>query len=362
MKGLRYLLIALLTTHAVCLHAAAVFKKTNTTIEASFGFKGDYVDDKQVEARIFGAQGEVKFDQLLFEKLKARIGVGVTLETGSNNSLFVDEFAPDQRLYLIEGNLVYTPFNWLELKAGAINQGMFSSPLLLTSTNFLAATEKVSFQFFENYQLYLHLQQGIPQNDQLSVRVGAVEEGTPSFFMESIGLDLPGDLVSLNISAGQFAFNKLSNSVAYHSRFLGNSVTGLGQDDSSFLYKFQGLNFQGRLEFRPDYYGFMLSGQYLYNDKAPDNRNNGHLARAGIVLGDSEIFTEVFRNESDTSPAFYNSKTYGHNNRKGMGIGSRIAFRDFLLRLHYSENDIIEGNIFQSDSKVFQFWIKKDLL
>ena len=336
----------------------------DTKLSADLGFAGNYVDDKQVEARIFGVKANLYIDQKFSETVSGKLGAGASLETGSNNSLVIDEYAPERKWILKEGYLNWAPFNFLNLKAGAINQKVYNSPLLLTRTAFLAAEEKLTLELSEEHIFYLRMQQAIPNNQNLASRIGTVDEGTPAFYAETVGMDLQGDILAVKAEVSQWAFNKLSNGVAYSSRFSGNTITGSGQLNSAFAYKFKGYNVLIDSSFNfTDLIGFKFVGQYLYNDKAPDNRNTGRIVQLGLRLGDYTFIGENFENQSDSSPAYYNSKTYGHNNKEGNRFGLEGDFEEDKLgfKLWYLKMSPITNNIFQSDTTVFYASIKKEL-
>jgi hypothetical protein len=337
----------------------------NRKIETALGFGGAYVDDKQVESRIFSVLGNIKIEQEMTSALKAEFDIGASLETGSNNSLAVDEWSPESEWILNSGFLKYAPFDFLSLRAGAINQDEYKSPLLLSGSAFLAAKQEVTIYLLENYKLIFKIEQAIPNNQNLTKRIGSVQEGTPSFFAETIALELPGNLVSFLAEISQFSFNQLSNEVAFRSGLFGNSVTGSGTLNTTFLYRFQGINTtlfaQTNLN---DSFGLNFKGQYLYNDKAPDNRNVGRLIHIGLRVESISFYGESIRNESDSSPGFYNSKTYGHNNREGfaIGISGQLKKEKLTFDMRYLQLDTInKAEIFQSNNKTILFAMKKGL-
>ncbi len=335
-------------------------------ISANIGFGGTYIDDQQVEARVFGLSAHLHLDQTFTSQLTGRLSAGASLETGSNNSLVLDEYAPERQWILNEGFLAWKPFSFFHLKAGAINQSDYKSPLLVGSSTFLSIIEEFHFKRASNsyFQFYLKAQQSIPNNQNLAQRIGTVQEGTPTFYLETVGVSFQNSSVDWRVEASHFAYNKLSNGVAYRSQFMGNSINPNSQLAAKFLYQFRGYNlsFHSNVDLN-SFLGLEFKGQYLYNDKAPDGRNLGFIGSIGTRLGLWTPFFEQFRNESDTSPGYYNSKLYGHNNKKGMRLGvqyhnpqSNLGFTTF-----YGIHKLLKPNLYQSDTKLFAFSINQDL-
>jgi hypothetical protein len=342
--------------------AKSVWK--NTEVSAQIGLTSDYVDNKQVEARVFGVLGLLQLDMPFSDTFKLDLGVGAILETGSNNSFIIDEYAPNRLWLLQKAALEWTPFSFLSLEAGAIDQSDYGSPLLVTSSAFLGLRQTISLNLSDHHSFYLKLLQAIPNNINLNQRIGVVQDGTPSYLMQTVGMDLEGDLLALKVEASKFSYNSLSTGIAFQSQFLGNSVSGGSALNSDFLYGFSGYNFRGSTIFMiTDYFGLELGMQYLYNDKAPEARNKGHLYEADVILGNWVIGASAFRNESDSSPAYYNSKAYSHNNHEGFttSLEYRNSQEQRQVEFVYVDSSPIQFNTFQSDTKKVVLNITQDL-
>ena len=105
------LTIATLSTPSL---ANRFFKKTD--LEGQVRLGGYYVDNKQVEARVFGVTGLITADSKITDSLKVNIKAGATLEVGSNNSFIVDEYEPRRQWRLKDAYLQYNPFEFIEVK------------------------------------------------------------------------------------------------------------------------------------------------------------------------------------------------------------------------------------------------------
>lgn len=355
---MRILLIALIFTYSG--HALGALKWKNMTIVPHLKLGGDYVDNKQVEARVFALDAYINLNIPWSETVELQVKAGAALETGSNNSFIIDEYAPRRQWSLYEAFVSYTPFQFLDFKVGAVNQGEFDSPLLVTKTAYLSAMEVLNIPFSENHKVYLKLQQAIPNNLNLTQRIGVLESGTPTYMTQTIGADLNGDLFALKLEGTRFEYQDLSTGVAFQSQFLGNSIRGGSALNSAFIYGFKGYNLAGRVRFIPfDSIGLEFSGQYLFNDKAPEQRNTGTLLTGGVLIGNWTVEAQIFENQSDSSPGFYNSNFYSHNNHEGGALGLKYKNEQdgVEARFFYVDSSPIAFNAFQSDTKKVIFSI-----
>ncbi len=334
-----------------------------TTITPSFGFKGDFVDNQQVEARVLGLFLAAQIVVPYSETFKIEIEGGTLMETGSNSSFITNEYEPNRIWILKHAQATYTPFEALKLEAGAINQSDYDSPLLVSSSAFLGARETLSLNFSDKHRLYIKLQQTIPNNINLVQRIGVVEEnGTPHYYNEAVGIELEGDLLGIEIEASQFRFESLGAGMANISRNFGNSVSSGNNISSRFLYGYKGYNIAWDINASPiDGFEVEFYGQWLYNDDAPEGRNSAHLYGLSLEFNPWDLSIEQFRSESDASIAYYNSKTYSHNNHEGMVYRIGYEIEDYQeIEFAYVSSWLIESNALQSDTEKFLFNFKQE--
>lgn len=326
-------------------------------ISANTSFYAYSVEGKRSEAQIGGIGLAVQVHNQIHNDLIFYVDAGVRLENGSHKSLDVAEFSPNQQVLLSEGHMSYRPFDSLDLKVGAINQRHFHSPLFIDATAFLGAAQKWTL-IWGDYSFYLQAQQLIPNNRNLSTRLATIDEGTPQFFSETLGVELGGDVARFDLGVSLFAYSKLANSVAHQSRFMGNSVEGIGSDAAEFIYSYKGTNTRAQLWLNmADHFALKLDGHYTYNSKAPNNRNSAYLTRATLELEKWSLSGQYFESQSDASVAFYNDRFLGHNNRKGHGVGLSFDEGRGKLQLDFIQTRPIDFNIFQakSDNVLFRF-------
>ena len=319
-------------------------------------FYSQVMNDQQTKAKIFGTGIHLKSSAKIHPSLKVRVRGAFRLESGSNNSLNLKEFSPISTVILEEAAFKYNPesFNWFRASIGSLPMTEFNSPLLIDHYAFMGVQEKLVFG--EDFKLKIGALQTIPNNQSLSSRSGGIEEGTPTFFMETLGLFIPGDLLGVKVEVSHFKFNQLSGSVANQSRFMGNDIGGTALT-SFFLYDFEGFNSTFRLTINESgQIGVNFFGQYLFNDKAPDNQNTGFLGRADLVISHFTLGVSFFRNEKNASPGYYNSKYFGHNNKEGFALNMEFKklVDKFSLDLRFAKfEQIEESNLLTSEGQLF---------
>lgn len=342
-------------------------KKSSYGIDARMEMRAFSVESQQVKAKIFSYRALFKKEFVFEESLTAYINAGFDLQVGSNTSSILDEYAPQRQFILRDAYAKWQPVSFFQIKAGALNQG-FGRGLLVGRIPFLGAQERITIELSPEHSVFVELQQAIPNNYFLADRVGIINnEGTPTFFEEKIGAKLEGDLLAMRGEFGRFSFSDLNSSIAYQSQFIGNTISGGGQNNSSFIYNYEGYFTSGRMEMSiSDDFGLDLHGQYLFNDGAPDSRNKGHSFSAGLRVNDYAVYAVQFRNESDSSPAFYNSSAYGHNNMEGFTLvlrtyRSMMRKREpFEFQIQYTHKSPIESNIHQSDEDQVYFRLSRN--
>lgn len=305
------------------------------------GMKTTIVESKDTRARVFGVTVGTRLEDKLSPSLMAFLNLDANFETGSNESVgSVAEYEAIQGINLQSGGLRYNPFKALRIEAGALNQRHHKAPLLIGSTAFAAVEERVSHGIF-----YIQATQAIPTNNELTKRLGNVDDGTALFMMETIGIKA-GELNKFEIAISHFMFSGLSSAVAGNSREMGNSVSGIS-DTTKFNYTFNGMNVSADMKLTTaSGYKVLLGGEYLFNNDAPDGRNMGLLVKGGLEVNSLKFELETFENQSDTSPAYYNDKSYGHNNRKGNSISFAKNGEDFKYSVKYTKANVIENDSF----------------
>jgi hypothetical protein len=313
-------------------------------LQLNTGLRLEVVEAEDLKARVMGFNLGLIADDKLSDSTDLFFDISGTFETGSNESVGnIAEYEPLETIILNNAGLLYSTRDFFSLKVGALDQGEFYSPLLIGNTAFAAIEEKIKFG-----SMYIKLQQAIPSNNKLTKRVGTVDDATPYFGMEVLGFQV-GKETFLKIEAGRFLYRDLSSTTANISKEMGNSVTGL-KEAAEYNYEFEGTNTM--VQFQHSFASGLITsfwGEYLFNDKAPNGRNKGQLINLGLGNKVYMVHAESFRNESDSSPSFYNSKYYGHNNMQGQSAKFSFNQKDYSFDMSFTRASVIEQTFVQAD-------------
>lgn len=339
----------------ICLTSLTAFgAKGNKVLDIdkigiSTGTKTTIVESDKVRARVFTLKLGAVVEEKLDDNFSYFFDIEANFETGSNQATGnYSEYEPLDELNINDGGIEYHPAKFFNVKLGALNQNEHNSPLLLGGVTFAGIQEKLSLGAF-----YFKATQAIPSNSRLSRRVGGVNEETPQFYLETLGVKLGTKRFNFTTELSHFKFQGLSSDIALKSAEHGNSTTGI-EESRSFNYNFEGYNLFSNVNYlSAGGVKLLASVQYLYNEKAPDDRNSGHLGTIGLGTKLATISITSFRNESDASVAIYNSKFYLHNNVEGAGVGYKYRTKKFDIKANYYRAQVIEENALQSDADIF---------
>lgn len=320
-------------------------------ISGKFSMYATSVESDNISSKLTGSSIEGHITQKVSEDIEYALKGGILFETGSNKALLIDEFAPNQSAYLRESFVKAQVFGPVSIKLGALNQEMYNSPLLLTDVPFASVMEQAVFEWGST-KLILAAQQAIPNNQDLNQRLGAVQEGTPTFLMNTIGLGHSGDGLGFNLNISHFQYADLSNSVAQNSKILGNSVSGVNEN-AKFLYDYHGINVYADMKVELGAHTLRPTIQYIFNNGAPDGRNTGYAYGAVLRFGKVEVEALRFKNESDSAVAFYNNKWLGHNNRDGYAAAARYLLpkQKMEFEISFINADLLDSSVYQSQQE-----------
>ena len=320
------------------------------------GIHFDYVEGQDIDSRLFGYRFRIDAEDEVTDDISMFFSASAILETGSNEVVASQtEFAPLETVVLNSGGIKYEPFDFVILKIGALSPREYNSPLLMTSAPVVGSQQILDLGF-----LYIKSLQAIPNNNRLARRVGTLENGTPALFVHTLGLKYKE---YLKLEASRFSYQDLAPNIAIDSRQFGNSTNQAGGEAERFLYACNGVNVMVDSKLPLGAFALGVYGQYIFNEDAPEERNEGYRAGARFFYKSIGIEGEAFKNESDTSPGFYNSKYYGHNNIEGQAIGIFRETKVDQFNLKYYHFEPIEDNAiqFETDIVTFNWSLKYDL-
>ncbi|MDD0852736.1 hypothetical protein HBN50_06490 [Halobacteriovorax sp. GB3] len=337
----------------------------DTKVKASVGFfavsQNSDVNKAKKQGLYAGASGHHAF----YPNLKLKFNVAFEAESGSTDSLYNNnEFRAKNSFILKEGSLVYDGLKSLTLEAGSLSNDHTAVNQLLISGSILGLRETYTLEG-KHFGVRLQALQASPNTNNFSDRVDKVEEGSPSYFQESIQALAKYESFKMKLGLGHFAYDKLSNEVAYSSLFNGNTISGVRETGTNFTYNYQGWSYyaDAALTFRDFAFGAYFA--QVENTEAPTGANKGTVVglTGNYYYGSSMhiLGAENFEVESDASVAYYNNKYYGHNNKKGARLfyTYKDLANNFEVRTNVVTNKVLEKNDTQANDQILHITLRK---
>jgi hypothetical protein len=330
----------------------------NTSAPLTLGLDlyGNGWESPVTQSRIAGTEIRAEFARVLADDFTAQVGSSIIVEAGAARSRFTDEFRPRQGIRLREASLAWSPSDVVVLQAGALDQDRWDAPLLLRRQSFPGAYERLAWTLGA-YTVAFEATQAMVNDTSTLQRWGNWAAGLPSFFFERVSAQWKrSERTRVAVHASHYAFKDLSHRQAYDAQFLGNSVLGFGPETATFRYGFQGfeLGFRASAEVLSGVSPF-LRGDVLWNGSAPEGRGVGWSVSAGLDWERGDRWRlrpslELFRVESDVSPALFNTRNFGHTNRQGWAASLGIALPKSGLRgeLQWVRSDVIAATPLQT--------------
>lgn len=321
-----------------------------------------HMQDNLSESRVAGLYASAKAKYRLADTVSSFAEVGVQLESGSSQQLFVEEFRPVQTVFLREANIRWAPLRYFNIRVGVLNQEEHENPLIFRNASFPAARESVLIPAGW-LRLRLTAQQAVPTSQSLSTRTSAKKDGTPFVLTQSVFADFDYRGFFAEAHATYFEFRNLPPAVANESRFLGNTVSGTSINTARFTFDYLGWDFGGKVGWRRGSRELASAGaEYVNNNKGPVGDNTGLRAWGRFqfpVYGALvQPIAGYFRNESDSSPAFFNSKFLGHNNREGFFGGIDVKLPRYSFGFDAVTANTINTNALQADRVLVQLHLE----
>lgn len=284
----------------------------------------------------------------LSQQLHLQADVGLKLASGREQTRFAPAGEDSSRISFDQFYLNFAANDFVDFRVGAMSQKFIGvSGLVDASMSFPGFMEEFRWKS-SHWSSALTLQQVIPASKSLDVDRREKEE-LPRFFSETFAVAYQSPKWwTTKVALTHFQFKDLPSVVASKSGNLGNTVIGRLSADSSFAFDFSGI--ASAIDFCLCGYEsikYKLNYQYLENFEADAGFNKGQSLTFGmsIIGGGMNIqpgYT-VFYNESDTSPAYYNSSGRGHNNRVGQETALNVEFPEanFRVLARYTIADVI---------------------
>jgi len=319
-------------------------------------FSSEYVsqDSRQNSGTLFQVKMGMALSQEILSTLKFDLNASLNLQAGSSDSLFNNsEIAAKNGVSFNRAEFIWLPTKYTEVKAGALNLGDLNHDLLLGSGAFVGVKETIQLNAGD-FNLRASAFQAIPNNRNFSNKLEEIDEENPSFFLESININLGREELSVSSTTSHFAFANLSNSVAGQSLYLGNTIDSLDANNGEFVYSYIGWaqRLQGQIQYNA--WTFAPFAEYVINDSAPVKNTAtlfGLKNTFSKIDRDYSFILETFRSEADASVGFYNNLDYGHNNRTGSSVRFQYHSQkeDIDINLNFTQLKEIDKN--QLDSQ-----------
>ncbi len=325
------------------------------------GFGGNFYGDEKQQEQSAAALLYTKVDYKPISFAEFDLFAGLNLLTGHSQYRYGDS-EPHSGFMFKEAAVRLSPFDHFKIAIGALYVQDEPIPsLLISDFSFPGVSEEVQFGTTHQH-IQFFAEQMIPTSSSLSTQT-ADQEQTPGFYAEGIDLRSPlfsRDLIA-GLYAGHFKFSTLPGAVASQSALFGNTVHETGPNSSQFEYGFEGFFGGSELEWLMSRHLKIMVGEHVISNRdAPQDSRYGEMTQLKIQyrVNNDLIITPIFEsfmNESDSSPAFFNSAEYGHNNMQGFGGHLRIDFpmEHFYARADYYSADLINVNPSQYNQQFF---------
>ena len=256
---------------------------------------------------------------------------------------------------LNELSMNYIPTEYATFSLGALNQSHLNSPFLVSGISFPGVAARIEKKI-NSLTLGYKGQNLIPTSTSFDSDRTNKEE-TPNLLTQGVfaKYDLSNS-IRLGGQANYFSFNNLPSIVAYDSKRLGNTVTGVATGDSHFANNFSGLSVSSYANI--DYNKNIeqnLSISIVENSQTESGNNRAQMIETNLSFKTKSVDyipgVGVFYAEPDVSPAYYNTSLLGHNNREGIKYSLRAVFKkiNLAVQANYVDAKVINESIYQDD-------------
>lgn len=322
-------------------------------LDFSFSTRGSDVQDDNVKATTSTSLIGIEFDWNVTKTIKAQFIGGMQFASGNHAILYGTEAAPGTGPAYDEVSFTYSGIPKLDLSAGVVN------------TEFNPISSTFAGGGFAGFRQVIDLNSGIFVGSIKGFQVAPSSSGTanralddeknPFLTVANLNVGIKTDRFSTNLGYSKFDFYGLTSASAKDSRYLGNTIAGIGED-AYYTYKFRGQEIaaNAQLKLRLDD-KLTVSGNLTQNDAAIKRRNQGFIARTSYEynFGRYSIRPGVtrFRFEPDVIPAFGGYSSFGFLNRDGYMGEIRGSLKKYKLDgyVRYMDAKEIDSNSAQSD-------------
>lgn len=328
-------------------------KSKNMRYQIDFSSKAVSFSEGEDEATMVILGISPKFQFKFSESLKIDSDISLNLASSRSQSRFIQR--SDSSFFLNELALRYKPFSFSTLAVGSLAQDHLESPFLVSGTSFPGS--KLNLE--SNNSAYVFGFKGqylIPTSSSFDSD-RTEKEGTPTLITQGIyGKYKVHNNFKIGAQVNYFQYNDLPAIVAFESKRRGNTVLGDDIGDSRFATKFSGYSqsFYGLASYTRDVEQ-KVSVNILENENTDPGNNRAQIIETQLILKsknyDFKPGVSFFYSEPDVAPAYYNSVSFGHNNRTGTkySFRTKIKKHNLAVELSYTESKIINDTIYQNN-------------
>lgn len=331
-------------------------EKSRFQAEWRFRMTGTDSKDEQSQSKLVDFRAEFKTKYLLTESFMLDIQPSVRLQAGQTQSVDGADKA-ENKINLNQAAAHYTPFSFLRLSGGALNQRYIHTRLLMDDIAFPAARMETALKASNTRTAFI-VETAIPTSTSLSTNTRELEP-TPSLNTAGIKFRWQASKKAyVTASADYFIYNNLPSAVAQQSRLLGNEVEKISDAQWNFMSKFEGYEASTEVSI-PVASSFTLTAgaEYLVNTKAASDVNSGSRAYA---IGTFDFNEEVALNldagyfsiAPEAAVAYFNAAGF-ETNRIGYSLESSLSFKKagFNVGIKYIDAEVMFTSIAQTREK-----------
>jgi hypothetical protein len=330
-------------------------KKQPSKIETKLNFRtntmGFYEGEQEASLVLFGFNPELKFK--LDPKFYINANVSLNLLSSRIQIRYLSQ--NDQNFFLNELSMNYEPMENIKVSVGAINQNHLDSPFLVSNLSFpgimgVAQVKTEALKFgYKGQRL-------IPTSTSFDTD-RTEKEALPLFQTQGLFADYKvNNYFEVGGQVNYFSFSELPSVVAFESQIMGNDVTGIEIGDSTFTEEFSGYSqsYYAKGMFTKNI-GAQLNISIVENENTLDGDNRSQFVETGMTFKfksfDLIPSYAQFYAEPNVSPAFYNTRMLGNNNREGVRYQLRTNFKTINLNViaSYINAKVLNQSIYQDD-------------
>lgn len=302
------------------------------------------------------------------EQLRAHIAPMARLYGGRAQERYDDD-SLDSRVGVHEAYVAYSPFQFLELKAGGHSQSIVQNSMLVSGLRSFAGFQEIIKAESGDFKARVVAQQVIPNSYSLNTE-REKQEALPWFRTEHAEFEgKHWNWFEWKAMGGLYEWNDIPSKVVYESVRIGNApLTTPTPAGSRFAYGHQGW-FGGTELCYCDASNVNFVGEFkrVHNTRAPGDAADAQMWGFGPKVKwknrELDFRYRSYFIESDATVAAYNKSRLGNTNRIGENIEVYLRFTDLKFALYgemYKAKPINTADVQQRDMEQYYFGLETE--